>query len=92
MALVVDCYAGYRGEQEPRAFRVGERHVAVRAVVDRWYSPSQRWFKVHAEDGDTYILRYDEPDDRWELAAFTSAKSPGIGVLEAGGPSQTSLS
>jgi len=86
MPLTVDCYAGYRGEQEPRAFWVGERRVGVRAVVDRWYSPSQRWFKVDAEDGDTYILRHDEPDDRWELAAFTSAKSPGIGDFAAHTP------
>jgi hypothetical protein len=78
MPIRVECYAGYRGEQEPLAFWSGERRVAVLAVVDRWYSPTQRWFKVEAEDGDTYILRHDEPG-QWELAAFTSAKSPGTG-------------
>ena len=51
--------------------------VAVRAVVDRWYSPAQRWFKVEAEDGDIYIVRHDEPSGRWDLAAYTSARSPG---------------
>jgi hypothetical protein len=77
MPIHVECYAGYRGEQEPVALRFGERRLAVRAVVDRWYSPSQRWFKVEAEDGDTYILRHDEPCGPWELVAFTSAGSPG---------------
>jgi hypothetical protein len=79
MPIRVECYAGYRGEQEPMAFWLGERRVAVRAIADRWYSPAQRWFRVEAEDGDTYILRDDGPDGQWELAAFTSAKSPGTG-------------
>jgi hypothetical protein len=79
MPIRVECCAGYRGEQEPLAFWLGERRVAVRAIADRWYSPAQRWFKVEAEDGDTYILRDDGPDGQWELAAFTSAKSPGTG-------------
>lgn len=79
MPLTVECYAGDRGDQEPCVFWIGQRRVAVRSVVDRWYAPTQRWFKVDAEDGDTYILRHDEPLGRWELAAFTSAKSPGSG-------------
>jgi hypothetical protein len=73
----VECYAGYRGEQEPLALRLGDRRLAVRSVVDRWYAPAQRWFKVEADDGDTYILRHDEPCGPWELVAFTSARSPG---------------
>jgi hypothetical protein len=77
MPIHVECYAGYCGEQEPLALRLGERRVAVRAVVDRWYSPSQRWFKVEADDGDLYILRHDEPSGPWELVAYTSARSPG---------------
>jgi hypothetical protein len=47
--------------------------------VDRWYSPTQRWFRVEADDGDTYVLRHDESDGQWELAAYTSARSPGAG-------------
>ena len=82
MPIHVECYAGYRGEQEPLALRFGERRVAVRSVVDRWYSPSQRWFKVEAEDGDTYIVSYQEPSGQWELAAYTSRNSPGTGLRD----------
>lgn len=71
MSIRVECYAGYRGEQEPLAFWLGERRIGVRAIVDRWFAPDQRWFKVEADDGDTYVLRYDEADSAWELAAFT---------------------
>ncbi len=71
MAIRVECYAGYRGEQEPTAFWLGEHRIAVRGIVDRWYGPSQRRFKLDAEDGDFYVLRHDEASGEWDLAAFT---------------------
>ena len=67
----VECYAGYRGEQEPRAFVLGERRLEVTEIVDRWLEPGRRWFKCLASDGNTYILRHDEASGDWELAAFT---------------------
>jgi hypothetical protein len=70
VAIRVACYAGYRGEQEPLAFWLGERRLAVRAVVDRWFAPTQRWFKVEADDGDVYVLRHDEASGDWEIAAY----------------------
>jgi hypothetical protein len=67
----VECYAGYRGEQEPRTFQLGERRLEVESILDRWSAPGQRWFKVKAGDGKAYILRYDEGSGAWELAAFS---------------------
>ena len=74
MAIRVECYAGYRGEQEPLALWLGERRLAVRAVVDRWFAPTQRWFKVDADDGNTYILRHDEASGDWEIAAYRAGR------------------
>jgi len=71
MAIRVECSAGFRGEPEPFAFWLGERRLAVRGIVDRWFGPEQRWFRVDAEDGHLYILRCDEKTGDWELAAFT---------------------
>lgn len=70
MTVHVECYAGYRGDQEPRAFTVGARRLDVVSVEDRWAGPDYRYFKVAASDGDTYILRHDEPADAWTLGAF----------------------
>jgi hypothetical protein len=70
MPLRVECYAGYRGEQEPAAFWLGERRLEVRELVDRWFAPSQRWFKVSTDDGNTYVLRHDEVRGEWDLAAY----------------------
>jgi hypothetical protein len=70
MTISVECYAGYRGEQEPIAFSLGARRLIVRTIVDRWFAPTKRWFKVDADDGQMYILRYDEESGEWDLAAL----------------------
>ena len=70
MAIRVECYAGYSSELEPLAFWLGERRLAVRAVVDCWFAPTQRWFRVEADDGNLYVLRQDEAVGDWEIAAF----------------------
>jgi len=49
----------------------GARRVGVRAVVDRWFAPTTRWFRVDADDEQLYVLRHDESTDQWDLAALT---------------------
>ena len=71
MDVRVDCYAGHRGEETPRRFALGGRTREVTEVIDRWYGPDHRYFKVRGDDGGIYILRHDEPTDRWELVVFT---------------------
>ena len=71
MDVHVDCHAGHRGEETPRRFALGSRQVEVLEVVDRWYGPDHRYFKVRGDDGAVYILRHDEPADRWEIVVLT---------------------
>ena len=67
MDLKVDCYAGYRGEETPRHLEIDGRLVEVVEVIDRWFGTDHRYFKVRGDDGAEYLLRHDEPADRWEL-------------------------
>jgi hypothetical protein len=67
---MVECYAGHRGEETPRAFTLGERHVVVDEVLDCWLAPDHRYFKVRGDDGHTYVVRHDVITGRWELALF----------------------
>jgi hypothetical protein len=78
--LRVECYAGYRGEQEPRRFYFDRRRVEVDEVLDRWLAPDYRYFKVRGDDGDVYILRRDDPADRWELTFFTAGRAQQLGL------------
>ena len=68
--IKVECYAGYRPDERPLRFTLGAQVLEVREVEDQWYSPSSRHFKVRASDGNVYILRHDEEQDRWSLDAF----------------------
>lgn len=66
----VSCYAGYRGEETPRRFVLGENRVEVQEVMDRWLAPDHRYFKLRGDDGAVYILRHDSAEDRWELVLY----------------------
>ena len=70
----VECYAGHRGEETPRRFRLGERGVEVLEVLDRWLAPDHRYFKVKGDDGALYILRQDVGSQRWDLTLFASGE------------------
>jgi hypothetical protein len=70
LEIGVECYAGHRGEQTPRALIIANRRIAVAEVLDAWLGPDYRYFKLEAEDGDTYLVRHDERRGTWELTMF----------------------
>ncbi len=70
MRVDVECHAGYRAEETPRALRLGDRRVAVVEVIDRWLAPDHRYFKLRGDDGATYIVRWDSERDEWELTVY----------------------
>ncbi len=72
--IKVECYAGYRADQRPLRFTMGSRILTIEEVQDQWYSPEETYFRVRASDGDIYILRHNETEDRWTLDAFRSGR------------------
>lgn len=76
LAVDVECYAGYRGEQTPRALLFAGRRVDVSAVLDAWLAPDHRYFKLRDPAGDTYIVRHDVATDVWEMTFYRRAISP----------------
>jgi hypothetical protein len=69
LEIHVECYAGHRGEQTPRAIVLRDRRVAVTEVLDQWLAPEHRHFKVRGDDGHTYIVRQDVEAQGWELTS-----------------------
>ena len=82
--LKVECYAGYKANQRPLAFFLGKRRLQVQKIVDQWYGSDHTYFKILAEDDNTYILRYSEKEDRWELVFFKDGKYDSDGQQEIG--------
>jgi hypothetical protein len=70
MNIKVDCYSGYKADERPVRFTLGDQLMEVTEVEDQWYSPSLRYFRVRASDGNTYFLSHDEDKDCWHLEAF----------------------
>lgn len=67
LVVKVVCYAGYRAEETPRRFYLGERCIEVSEVLDRWRDPTHTYFKLRGDDDGIYILRYSIEQDIWEL-------------------------
>ncbi len=70
MMVRVESYAGFKADERPLRFQLGERWYEVREVVDRWYDPDAVYFRVRADDGAMYILRHVEGDDLWTMEAY----------------------
>lgn len=66
----VESYSGYKADERPVRLHLGERTLEVVAVEDRWYSPSETYFRVLTGDGDRYVLRHIEAQDVWSLTAY----------------------
>ena len=73
LEIGVECYAGHRGEQTPRALILADRRVVIAEVLDAWLAPDHRYFKLKGDDG-TYIVRHDEQRGRWELTMFSAGQ------------------
>jgi hypothetical protein len=65
--ITVEAYAGYKGEETPRAFTVQGVRLLVREIVGRWYTDTHSYFRISASDQHRYVLRFDLEQCRWEL-------------------------
>jgi hypothetical protein len=73
LRLKVECYAGYRADERPLRFTLGETTAQsreVREILDQWHGLGYRCFKVRADDGNLYILRHHEAAEAWTLDSF----------------------
>ena len=74
MQVHVDTYSGYTADERPLRFTVNGVTREVITVVDRWYGPGDLWFRVEADDGGVYILRYRTAGDCWTLESFRAGE------------------
>jgi hypothetical protein len=69
--IVTFAYAGYRGEESPRAFILDGKRIEVLKIVARWIEEDLvangrfRLFWVEGDDCRNHLLRYDETTGDW---------------------------
>jgi len=61
----------------PKRFRLDGREVEIAENIDRWCGAGYCYFKVKGDDGNLYILRFDE-QTRWELTMFQSPQAQAL--------------
>ncbi len=66
----VECYSGYKANERPLSFTLGDRRLAIKELLDQWYGIDYAYFKVRADDDNIYILKYDEREDELSLEFF----------------------
>ncbi|PYV39896.1 MAG: hypothetical protein DMG06_21895 [Acidobacteria bacterium] len=78
MQVRVESYSGYKAEERPLSFYLGERRYQVKELVDQWYGPEEIYFRLRADDDNLYILRhtYQDSIDVWTLESFRRAHKP----------------
>jgi hypothetical protein len=69
--IVIIAYAGYRGEESPRAFILGGKCIEVRKILAQWVEEDVvskrrfRCFRVEGDDLGNHLLRYAEATGDW---------------------------
>lgn len=74
--IEVAAYSGYKANERPLHFTLGANRLGVVEVLDRWYGEEHDYFKVLADDGKVYLIRWHRLPDLWFL----------VKILEKAGP------
>ncbi len=69
----VKCYSGFKANERPSSFTLRDHEYSVMDIEGSWFeedgsSCARRvCFRVRADDGDLYLLSYDESSENWTL-------------------------
>jgi hypothetical protein len=63
--IKVVAYSGYKANERPVCFFLDDKRCEVKEILDRWYGPDHDYFKVLADDGCAYLLKWHRSSDRW---------------------------
>jgi len=61
----VMAYSGYKANERPLYFFVDQQKMEVKNILDRWYGQEFDCFKVLADDGREYLLKWHRSLDVW---------------------------
>ena len=65
--IEVVTYSGYKANERPLSFMLDSRKRDVTEVVDQWIGPDYDYFRVIADDGLLYLLKWNRSLGRWFL-------------------------
>jgi hypothetical protein len=63
--IEVVAYSGYKANERPLYLVLDEQRLEVKNTLDTWYGVEHDYFKVLAEDGKVYLLKWHRSIDLW---------------------------
>jgi hypothetical protein len=63
--IEVVAYSGYKANERPLYLVLDERRLEVKNTLDTWYGVEHDYFKVLADDGRVYLLKWHRSLDLW---------------------------
>ena len=63
--IEVVAYSGYRANERPLYLVLDEQRLEVKDTLDTWYGVEHDYFKVLAEDGKVYLIKWHRSLDLW---------------------------
>jgi hypothetical protein len=67
LKIEVAAYSGYKANERPLYFVLDQKKRVVVNVMDRWYGEEHDHYKVLADDGKVYLIRWHRLQDLWFL-------------------------
>jgi hypothetical protein len=74
LEIKVESYSGYKADESPRRFYIGDMRFEIESITDRWYQagpgqdfPPANYFRVQTRDNKEYILKHEYSSNRWYL-------------------------
>jgi len=58
-------YSGYKANERPMYFWLEGQRKEIVNIIDRWYGVEHDYFKVAADDGKVYLLKWNRFLDVW---------------------------
>ncbi len=63
--IEVVAYSGYKANERPLYLVLDEQRLEVKNTLDTWYGVEHDYFKVLADDGKVYLLKWHRSLDLW---------------------------
>ena len=67
MSDLVETHSGYRLHERPLQFQSQGVWRTVVQILSRWQEPGALGFTVLADNGQKYILEYNQENDIWKV-------------------------
>ncbi len=65
--IKVTTYSGYKANERPSSFTIGDQRLEVRDIISMWVEPEKDFFRVIAEDQKVYTISRHRKSDLWSI-------------------------